>query len=58
MTPSHHRVHHDRRVHKNYAGTFVVWDRLFGTFTDEEDAPPPPDGDETVVCAARAHSHV
>ncbi len=26
-TPSHHRVHHDRRVHKNYAAIFMVWDR-------------------------------
>ena len=26
-TPSHHRVHHDRRVHKNYAEIFIVWDR-------------------------------
>ena len=32
MTPSHHRVHHDRRVHKNYGGLLIVWDRLFGTF--------------------------
>ena len=22
MTPSHHRVHHDRRVHKNFGGTY------------------------------------
>ena len=84
MTPSHHRVHHDRRVHKNFGGTyhhrvlslslslvslsrsllfalvrsrsrsaeahphsmpppraspgmFIIWDRMFGTFTDEND---------------------
>lgn len=35
VTPSHHRVHHDRRVHKNFGGVFIVWDRLFGTFLDE-----------------------
>ena len=35
MTPSHHRVHHDRRVHKNFGGVFIVWDRLFGSFLDE-----------------------
>eukprot|EP00051_Salpingoeca_urceolata_P017983 m.249955 g.249955 ORF g.249955 m.249955 type:complete len:576 (-) comp19092_c0_seq7:79-1806(-) len=35
MTPSHHRVHHDRRVHKNFGGLLIVWDRLFGTFLDE-----------------------
>ena len=34
-TPSHHRVHHDRRVHANYGGTFIIWDRIFGTFQDE-----------------------
>eukprot|EP00281_Chroomonas_sp_CCMP1168_P031285 CAMPEP_0206241954 /NCGR_PEP_ID=MMETSP0047_2-20121206/16791_1 /ASSEMBLY_ACC=CAM_ASM_000192 /TAXON_ID=195065 /ORGANISM="Chroomonas mesostigmatica_cf, Strain CCMP1168" /LENGTH=516 /DNA_ID=CAMNT_0053666925 /DNA_START=90 /DNA_END=1637 /DNA_ORIENTATION=+ len=38
MTPSHHRVHHDRRVHKNFGGMLIVWDRLFGSFLDEEDA--------------------
>lgn len=35
MTPSHHRVHHDRRVHKNFGGILVVWDKLFGSFLDE-----------------------
>jgi sterol desaturase/sphingolipid hydroxylase (fatty acid hydroxylase superfamily) len=35
VTPSHHRMHHDRRLHKNFAGVFVIWDRLFGTFHDE-----------------------
>lgn len=34
-TPSHHRVHHDRRVHKNFGGVLIIWDRLFGTFQDE-----------------------
>eukprot|EP00048_Salpingoeca_helianthica_P016959 m.235039 g.235039 ORF g.235039 m.235039 type:complete len:474 (-) comp19868_c0_seq1:45-1466(-) len=36
MTPSHHRVHHDRRVHKNYGGLLIIWDKLFGTFLDED----------------------
>lgn len=27
-TPSHHRVHHDRRVHRNYGGFSIIWDRL------------------------------
>ena len=36
MTPSHHRIHHDRRVHKNYGGVLIIWDRMFGTFLDEE----------------------
>ena len=36
--PSHHRVHHatnGRYLDRNYAGTFIVWDRLFGTFEAE-----------------------
>ncbi len=38
-SPSHHRVHHgvnDEYLDKNYAGIFIVWDRLFGTFVDEK----------------------
>lgn len=41
-TPSHHRVHHGvdpKYLDKNYAGVFIVWDRLFGTFQNEEEAP-------------------
>ncbi|WP_207895812.1 sterol desaturase family protein [Hymenobacter gummosus] len=41
-TPSHHRVHHGRNpkyIDKNYAGTFIIWDRLFGTFQVEEERP-------------------
>lgn len=37
-TPSHHRVHHGANVaylDRNYAGIFIVWDRLFGTFEPE-----------------------
>jgi sterol desaturase/sphingolipid hydroxylase (fatty acid hydroxylase superfamily) len=40
-TPSHHRVHHatnPRYLDANYAGVFIVWDRLFGTFVPEDDA--------------------
>jgi alkylglycerol monooxygenase len=39
-TPSHHRVHHGinpRYIDKNYAGIFIVWDRLFGTFEPERE---------------------
>ncbi len=39
-TPSHHRVHHAvnaRYLDANYAGVFIVWDRLFGTFIAERD---------------------
>ena len=41
-TPSHHRVHHARNpkyLDKNYAGMFIIWDRLFGTFQLEEEQP-------------------
>ncbi len=43
-TPSHHRVHHatnPRYLDANYAGTLIVWDRMFGTFVEElpEDVP-------------------
>ena len=41
-TPSHHRVHHGcdaKYVDRNHAGIFIVWDRLFGTFVAEEEAP-------------------
>ncbi len=41
-TPSHHRVHHGSDLlylDKNYGGTLVIWDKLFGTFQPEE-APP------------------
>ncbi len=37
-TPSHHRVHHgvnNPYLDKNYAGIFIIWDRLFGTFVEE-----------------------
>jgi sterol desaturase/sphingolipid hydroxylase (fatty acid hydroxylase superfamily) len=41
-TPSHHRVHHGRQpkyIDKNYGGILIVWDRLFGTFQEEEETP-------------------
>lgn len=41
-TPSHHRVHHGRDpkyIDKNHAGVFIVWDRMFGTFQEEEERP-------------------
>jgi sterol desaturase/sphingolipid hydroxylase (fatty acid hydroxylase superfamily) len=41
-TPSHHRVHHacnPRYVDRNYAGVFIVWDRLFGSFKREDEEP-------------------
>ncbi|WP_017731733.1 sterol desaturase family protein [Nafulsella turpanensis] len=41
-TPSHHRVHHGRDpkyIDKNHAGVFIIWDRMFGTFQEEEEKP-------------------
>ncbi len=43
-TPSHHRVHHatnPRYLDANYAGVFILWDRMFGTFVPENAADPP-----------------
>lgn len=42
-TPSHHRVHHGvnpRYLDANYAGVFIVWDRMFGSFVPERDDDP------------------
>ncbi|MEM7548357.1 MAG: sterol desaturase family protein [Bacteroidota bacterium] len=39
-TPSHHRVHHatnEQYLDKNYGSTFIIWDRMFGTFQPEEE---------------------
>ncbi len=41
-TPSHHRVHHSSDVKyldRNHAGTLIIWDRMFGTFVEEEERP-------------------
>jgi sterol desaturase/sphingolipid hydroxylase (fatty acid hydroxylase superfamily) len=43
VTPSNHRVHHatnERYVDKNYGGVFIIWDRLFNTFTEESEDEP------------------
>jgi sterol desaturase/sphingolipid hydroxylase (fatty acid hydroxylase superfamily) len=43
VTPSNHRVHHaqnDIYLDRNYGGTFILWDRLFGTFQEELDEEP------------------
>lgn len=41
-TPSHHRVHHgsdEKYLDKNYGGILIIWDRMFGTFQEEEETP-------------------
>ena len=39
-TPSHHRVHHGinpKYIDKNHGGTLIIFDRMFGTFQNEEE---------------------
>jgi alkylglycerol monooxygenase len=39
-SPSNHRAHHavnDKYLDKNYGGILILWDRLFGTFVEEDD---------------------
>ncbi len=43
-TPSHHRVHHAsniRYLDQNHAGILMIWDRLFGTFSEEKEEEKP-----------------
>lgn len=37
-TPTHHRVHHGinpKYLDRNFGGTFILWDKLFGTYAEE-----------------------
>jgi sterol desaturase/sphingolipid hydroxylase (fatty acid hydroxylase superfamily)/uncharacterized membrane protein YhhN len=39
-SPSNHRVHHavnDRYVDRNYGGILIIWDRIFGSFKEEDE---------------------
>ncbi len=39
-SPSNHRVHHavnDRYLDRNYGGVLILWDRLFGSFKEEDE---------------------
>jgi len=39
-SPSNHRVHHavnDQYLDRNYGGIFMAWDRMFGTFVEEDE---------------------
>jgi len=39
-SPAHHRVHHatnEQYLDHNYAATFILWDRIHGTFIDEDE---------------------
>lgn len=51
-SPSNHRVHHAvnaEYLDKNYGGIFVLWDRIFGTFKEE---------DELIPCVYGTRSHL
>ena len=42
-TPSHHRVHHASNIpylDKNMGMLLIIWDRMFGTFAEEEEKEP------------------
>ncbi len=42
-TPSNHRCHHGKNPYcldRNYGGTLIIWDRMFGTYTEERDDEP------------------
>ena len=42
-TPSNHRCHHGKNEYcldRNYGGTLIIWDRIFGTYTEERDDEP------------------
>ena len=44
VSPSNHRVHHAQNadyIDKNYGGLLIIWDRLFGTFKEEDDKQQP-----------------
>lgn len=39
-TPSNHRVHHgsqEQYIDRNFGATFIIWDRMFGTYEPERD---------------------
>ncbi len=39
-TPSHHRVHHGVNpdyIDKNHGAIFIIWDRMFGTYQEENE---------------------
>ncbi len=41
-TPSNHRVHHGtnpKYIDKNFGGVLMIWDRIFGTYMEEEEMP-------------------
>lgn len=54
-TPSHHRVHHAKNpeyIDRNYGGVLIIWDRIFGTFVEEQ-----PDIEIDFGITRQIHSH-
>lgn len=44
VTPSHHRVHHssnEKYLDKNFGDVLIIWDKLFGTFVEEDEQEKP-----------------
>jgi len=42
-TPSHHRVHHAINagyLDRNFAGVLIIWDKIFGTYAEEDASKP------------------
>ena len=40
ITPMNHRIHHAKNkeyIDANYGGVFVIWDRMFGTYTPQRE---------------------
>lgn len=57
-TPSTHRVHHARNpkyIDRNYAGVLVVWDKLFGSYVEEDPEVPCEYG---IVGQIRSHNPI
>lgn len=57
-TPSTHRVHHARNpqyIDRNFAGVLVIWDRLFGTYVEEDPQVPCEYG---IVGPMRSHNPI
>ncbi len=52
ISPSNHRVHHGQNpeyIDKNHGGLLIIWDRIFGTFKEEDDSLPAVYGVRTVL---------
>lgn len=42
VTPHHHRVHHIKSggyANRNFGGSFIIWDKLFGSFSEPPETP-------------------